>query len=76
MNLQLTWARRCSQRLRRRTALLGFEYLQLEFYQRSLALYPHSELRSHFLCENGNREAFQAPICAKNSQYTRKKKTL
>lgn len=76
MSLQLTWPRRCSHRLRGRTPLLGFEHPQLEFYQRNLALYPHSELWSPFLYENGNREAFQPPLCAKKSQYTRKKKTL
>lgn len=76
VNLQLTWARRCSHWLRGRTLLLDVEYLQLEFYQRSLALYTHSELWSPFLCENGNREAFQPPLCAKKSQYFRKKKTL
>lgn len=64
MSLQLTWTRRCSQRSGRRTPLWSFEYLQLEVYQRNLALHPHSGLWFPFLCENGNREGFQPIFCA------------
>lgn len=64
MSLQLTWARRWFQRLGRRPLLLCFEYLQLEVYQRSLALHPHGGLWFPFLCENGNGEGFQPTFCA------------
>ena len=76
VSLQLTWARRSSRRLGRRTPLLCFEYLQLEVYQRSLTFHPHSGLWFPFLCENGNREGFQRTFCpAKVTVHQEKENT-
>lgn len=72
MSLQLIWAGRCSHRLGRRT-ILSFRYLELEVYQRSLAVHPHSGRWFPFLREDGNREGFQSSLCAAEVTIHREK---